>query len=170
MTMSLDQAAAYAEELANRPDAERELAALRAQWDDELEAAARSGDYRVRGVAFRALAQFRFRQKLELLRRGLDDDSPAVRGSALIALESLSRGHPGDIQRYRPLLHELAARDPNIAVQRLAIACLKNGAADPATIRILDGLAADDEGPAEVRKAASGVATLLLKKQRLAKK
>ena len=60
--------------------------------------------------------------------------------------------------------------DTNVAVRRLAIACLKNGAADSATIRILDGLAADDEEPAEVRKAAAGVATLLLKKQRLAKK
>jgi HEAT repeat protein len=168
--MTLEQAAAYAEELAKRPDAERELAALRVQWDDELEAAARHADYRVRGVAFRALAQFRFRQKLELLRRGLDDESPAVRGSALIALESLSRAHPGDVNKFRPLLNELAARDPNVAVRRLAIACFKNGAADAATIRILDGIAADDEAPAEVTKAAAAVATLLLKKQRLAKK
>ena len=50
-------------------------------------------------VAYRALAQFRFRQKLELLRRGLEDESPAVRGSALIALEGLSRAHPGRRQR-----------------------------------------------------------------------
>jgi HEAT repeat protein len=168
--MTLDQAAAYAEELAARPDAERELAALRAQWDDELEAAARNGDYRVRGVAFRALAQFRFRQKLELLRRGLDDDSPAVRGSALIALESLSRDHPGDVNKFRPLLNELASRDRNVAVRRLAIACFKNGTPDPGTIRILDGIAADDEAPPEVRKAAGAVATLLVKKQRLARK
>ena len=49
---------------------ERGLATLRAQWDDELEAAARSADYRVRGQAFRAIGEFRFRQKLELLRRG----------------------------------------------------------------------------------------------------
>jgi len=168
--MTLDQAAAYAEELAARPDAERELAALRAQWDDELEAAARNGDYRVRGVAFRALAQFRFRQKLELLRRGLDDDSPAVRGSALIALESLSRDHPGDVNKFRPLLNELASRDRNVAVRRLAIACFKNGTPDPGTIRILDGIAADDEAPAEVRKGAGAVATLLVKKQRLARK
>jgi HEAT repeat protein len=168
--MTLEQAAAYAEELANRPDAERELAALRVQWDDELEAAARHTDYRVRGVAFRALAQFRFRQKLELLRRGLDDESPAVRGSALIALESFSRGHPGDVNKFRPLLNELAARDPNVAVRRLAIACFRNGTGDAATIRILDGIAADDEAPAEVAKAAAAVSTLLLKKQRLTKK
>lgn len=167
---TFEQAAARAAELAVTPGAERELAALRATWDDELEAAARHTDYRVRGVAFRALAQFRFRQKLELLRRGLDDESPAVRGSALIALESLSRDHPGDVNGFRSLLNELAARDPNVAVRRLAIACFKNGTADPATIRILDGLAADDEAPAEVRKAAAAVSTLLVKKQRLAKK
>ncbi len=170
MAMTLDQAAAYAEELAARPDAERDLAALRLEWGDELEAAARDPDYRVRGVAFRALAQFRYRQKLELLRRGLDDESPAVRGSALIALESFSRDHPGDVNQFRPLLNELAARDPNLAVRRLAIACFKNGTPDPATIRILDGIAGDDEAPAEVRKAAAGVSTLLVKKQRLTKK
>ncbi len=168
--MTLEQAAAYAEELAARPGAERELAALRTEWDDELEAAARAADYRVRGVAFRALAQFRFRQKLELLRRGLDDESPAVRGSALIALESLSRDHPGDVNQFRPLLNELAARDPNVAVRRLAIACFKNGTPDRGTISILDGIAADDEAPPEVRKAAVGVSTLLVKKQRLTKK
>ena len=61
------------------------------EWDDEIEAAARNADYRVRAIAYRAIAQFRFRQKLELLRRGLEDESPAARGSALIALEGLSR-------------------------------------------------------------------------------
>ena len=158
--MTLEQAAAYAEE----------LAALRQEWDDELESAARNADYRVRGVAFRALAQFRFRQKLELLRRGLDDDSPAVRGSALISLESFSRDHPGDVNQFRPLLNELAARDPNVAVRRLAIVCFKNGTPDPGTIRILDGIAADDEADADVRKTASTVATLLVKKSRATKK
>ena len=29
---------------------------------------------------YRAIAQFRFRQKLELVRRGLQDESPAARG------------------------------------------------------------------------------------------
>lgn len=167
---NLAEAAARAEELVATPGAERDLAALRAQWDDELEAAARNPDYRVRGVAFRAIAQFRFRQKLELLRRGLDDESPGVRGSALIALESLSRDHPGDVNQFRPLLNELAARDPNVAVRRLAIACCKNGTPDRGTISILDGIVRDDEAPAEVRKAAAGVSTLLVKKQRLAKK
>jgi HEAT repeat protein len=168
--VTLEEAAAYAEQLAARPDAERDLAALRLEWDDELEAAARHPDYRVRGVAFRALAQFRFRQKLELLRRGLDDESPAVRGSALIALESFSRDHPGDVNKFRPLLNELAARDPNVAVRRLAIVCCKNGTPDQGTIRILDGIAADDEAPAEVRKTAASVATLLVKKSRAVKK
>ena len=91
-----------AEELGRTPGNEQELATLRHEWDDELEAAARNPDYRVRGVAYRAIAQFRFRQKLELLRRGLEDESPGARGSALIALKSLSRDHPGDVNAFRP--------------------------------------------------------------------
>src|SRR5262249_10497865 len=93
LRVNLPEAAALADEYAQK-GLERELAALRAQWDDEIEAAARHADYRVRGQAYRAIAQFRFRQKLELLRRGLEDESPAARGSALIALEGLSRQHP----------------------------------------------------------------------------
>ncbi len=73
--MSLVEAAAKADELA-QSGSERELATLRKQWEDELESAARSADYRERAVAYRAIGQFRFRQKLELLRRGLDDESP----------------------------------------------------------------------------------------------
>ena len=117
--MSLADAATQADALAQAGD-ERSLATLRVQWDEEIEAAARDSDYRVRAQGYRAIAQFRFRQKLELLRRGLEDESPAARGSALIALEGLSRGHPGDVNAFRPLLHELAARDPNLAVRRLA--------------------------------------------------
>jgi HEAT repeat protein len=162
--VNLDEAAKQAEELANAGD-ERGLAQLRSTWDDELEAAARHTDYRIRGVAYRALAQFRFRAKLELLRRGLDDESPVVRGSAIMSLESLSRGHPGDVQKFRPLLHTLASGDPNAAVRRLAIVCFRNGAPDPATISILDSIAADDEGDAEVRKTARAVALLLVKKR-----
>jgi HEAT repeat protein len=163
--MTLDEAAKLAEEYSSR-GLEKELAQLRVQWADELEAAARDVDYRIRSIAYRALAQFRFRQKLELLRRGLDDESPAVRGSALIALESFARDHPGDVNTFRPLLHELAARDPNVAVRRLAIVCLKNGPPLPDTIRLLDGIAANDEDDAEVRKTAGSVSTLLLKRSR----
>ena len=68
--MTLAEAAAQADELAQR-GAERELAQLRAEWDDELEAAARNADFRERAAAYRAVGQFRYRQKLELLRRGL---------------------------------------------------------------------------------------------------
>jgi HEAT repeat protein len=162
--VNLDEAAKHAEELANAGD-ERALAQLRSEWDDELEAAARSADYRIRGVAYRALAQFKFRAKLELLRRGLDDESPVVRGSAIMSLESLSRGHPGDVAKFRPLLHGLASNDPNAAVRRLAIVCFRNGPPDPATISILDSIAADDEGDAEVRKTARTVSLLLVKKR-----
>jgi len=161
--MDLAQAASLADEYA-KGGLERELATLRGEWGDEIEAAARNADYRVRAVAYRAIAQFRFRQKLELLRRGLEDESPAVRGSALIALEGLSRAHPGDVNSYRPLLHELAARDSNVAVRRLAIVCFRNGTAARETIVILDGIAGDDETDAEVRKTARSVSLLLVKK------
>lgn len=164
--MELAQAAARAEQLARSPGSERELATLRAQWDDEIEAAARHADYRVRGQGYRAIAQFRFRQKIELLRRGLEDESAGARGSALIALTSLSADHPGDVNKFRPLLNELAARDPNLAVRRLAIHCLRNGTPDRGTIQLLEGIAGDDETDREVREAARGVAALLVKKSR----
>ncbi len=162
--MELSEAATLAGEYAAR-GLEKELAALRAEWDDEVEAAVRNPDYRVRALAYRSLAQFRYRQKLELLRRGLEDESPGVRGSALIALEGLSRTHPGDVNKYRPLLHELAARDANVAVRRLAIVCFKNGTPARETIQLLDGIAENDETDAEVRKTARSVALLLTKKQ-----
>jgi HEAT repeat protein len=161
--MTLAEAAAEADALAQAGD-ERSLAVLRAQWDEEIEAAARNADYRVRSQAYRAIAQFRFRQKLELLRRGLEDESPAARGSALIALEALSRRHPGDVNSFRPLLHELAARDPNVAVRRLAVICLKNGTPQPATLQLLQGIAESDDADAELRKTARVVGSALRKK------
>ncbi len=163
--LTLDEAAKLADEYASRGQ-QKELAVLRSQWDDEIEAAARHADYRARSLAYRSIAQFRFRQKLELLRRGLDDESPAARGSALIALEGLSRDHPGDVNKFRPLLNEMAARDANVAVRRLAIVCLKNGTPSPDSIRLLQGIADDDEEDAEVRKTARSVATLLVKRSR----
>ena len=163
--MSLAEAAARADELASAGD-ERGLASLRQEWDEELEHAARHADYRVRAQAYRAIAQFRFRQKLELIRRGLQDESPAARGSALIALEGLSRTHPGDVNSMRRLLEDLARSDPNVAVRRLAIVCLKNGSPARETITLLDGMAEDDEQDAEVRKTARAVALALVKKSR----
>ena len=163
--MTLGEAAEQADALAEK-GAERELAALRAEWDDEIEAAARSDDYRVRAQAYLAVAKFRFRQKMELLRRGLEDSSPAARGAALIALEGMTRQHPGEINRFRPLLHELVAHDPNATVRRLAAFTLKNGPPQPHTIQLLDGVAQNDEEDRDVRKAASQVAVLLTKKSR----
>jgi HEAT repeat protein len=161
--MSLAEAATQADALAQSGD-ERALATLRVQWDEEIEHAARDADYRVRAQAYRAIAQFRFRQKLQLLRRGLEDESPAVRGSALISLEGLSRTHPGDINSFRPLLHELAARDPNTAVRRLAVICLKNGTAHRDTLQLLEGMADSDDADAELRKTARVVHAALRKK------
>jgi HEAT repeat protein len=161
--LTLAEAAAQAEELANAGD-EKALAKLRLQWDDELEMAARDPDFRIRAQAYRGIAQFRFRQKTELLRRGLEDDSPACRGSALVALESLSRDHPGVVNQVRPKLHSLASADGNEAVRRLAIVCLKNASPQPDTIRLLRGLADDDEQARELRETAAKVAEVLRKK------
>jgi HEAT repeat protein len=163
--MTLAEAAARADELAVAGD-ERALATLRREWEDELEHAARNTDYRVRAQAYRAIAQFRFRQKLELVRRGLQDESPAARGSALIALEGLSRDHPGDVNSMRAMLHEIASNDANAAVRRLAIVCLKNGSSQRETILILTGMADDDEQDAELRKTAKAVAAALTKRGR----
>lgn len=163
--MNLAEAAAEADRLAESGD-ERALATLRGQWDEELEAAARHADYRMRALAYRAIAQFRFRQKVELLRRGLEDESPAARGSALIALEAFARSHPGDVNAVRPLLHKLAAHDPNLAVRRLAIFCLRHGSGNRDTVVLLDGLAGDDEADRELRKAAKAVADALRKKSK----
>ncbi|MEX2211635.1 MAG: HEAT repeat domain-containing protein [Gaiellaceae bacterium] len=163
--MSLPEAAARAEELAETGEV-RALADLRTQWDEEIEAAARDADYRIRAQAYRAVGQFQFRQKLELLRRGLEDESPACRGSALLSLEVLSREAPGAVNSMRPLLHELASHDGNGAVRRLAVMCLKNGSPQADTIRLLAGLADTDEEERDLREAAQRVAAALTKKSR----
>ena len=161
--MTLAEAAARADELA-QAGSERELAELRTRWDDELEASARSQDFRERAVAFRAVGQFRWRAKEELLRRGLDDSSPAARGSSLISIELLSRDHPSTVNSVRPLLHTLATADDNAAVRRLAVLCLKNGSPQRETIVLLEGLGGNDEVDAELRRAAAGVAQQLKRK------
>ena len=161
--MTLGEAAARADELASA-GSERELSQLRNEWADELEAAARSRDYRERALAYRAIGQFRWRAKEELLRRGLDDESPAARGSALISLELLSRDHPSTINSVRSMLHTLATADDNQAVRRLAIVCLKNGSPHRDTVVLLEGLANDDESEAELRRAAATVAQTLKRK------
>jgi HEAT repeat protein len=163
--VNLPEAAARADELAREGD-ERALADLRRTWEDEVEAAARNADYRIRAVAYRAVGQFRFRQKLELLRRGLEDESPASRGSALISLELLSRDAPGVVNSSRPLLHQLATHDGNGAVRRLAIVCLGNGSPDRATIQLLAGLADDDDQERVLRESARKVAAALTKRSR----
>jgi HEAT repeat protein len=163
MASNLAEAAAEAASLAERGE-ERELAGLRARWDDELEGAARSADFRERAVAYRAIGQFRFRQKLELLRRGLEDDSPACRGSALISLELLSRNSPGAVNSVRPLLHTLVNADSNQAVRRLAVFCLKNGSPNRDTVTLLEHLAENDDEDRELRAAAGRIAAFLKKK------
>lgn len=162
--MTLQEAAAQADALA-QAGSERELADLRAEWGDELEAAARSQDFRERAVAYRAIGQFHWRAKEELLRRGLDDESPACRGSALLSVELLSRDHPSTVNGVRPLLHSLVSADGNVAVRRLAVLALKNGSPQRDTIVLLEGLAGDDEADAQLRKTAASVAQQLKRRQ-----
>jgi HEAT repeat protein len=166
--MTLADAAAQAAALAES-GAEQELAALRSQWEEEVEMTARSSDYRQRVVAYRAIGQFRYRQKFELLRRGLEDESPACRGMALLSLELLSRDHPAHVNNVRPLLHELITNDGNEAVRRLAVVCLKNGSPQRETVLLLSSLAADDEQPRELRDAAAKIAAALQKRINTAK-
>jgi HEAT repeat protein len=161
--LTLAEAAAQADSLAEA-GSERELAELRAEWSDEIEAAVRNADYRERAVAYRAIGQFRFRQKTELLRRGLEDESPSVRGSALVSLERLSRDSPGVVNAVRGLLHELVNADGNQAVRRLAVVCLRNGSPQRETIVLLQGLAEDDRADRELREVAAKVGAQLRKR------
>jgi len=167
--VTLAEAAAHAAALAEA-GSERELADLRKQWEEDVEMAARSHDYRERAVAYRAVGQFRFRQKLELLRRGLEDESPAARGTALLSLELLSREHPGTVNGMRPLLHELITHDPNEAVRRLAVVSIKNGSPQRETILLLASIAQDDEQPRELRDAAGKVSAALQKRANTTKR
>jgi len=161
--LTLAEAAAWADELAEA-GTEQELAKLRLEWSDEIEAAARNADYRERAVAYRAIGQFRFRQKTELLRRGLEDESPSCRGSALVSIERLSRESPGVVNAVRPLLHELVNSDGNQAVRRLAVVCLKNGSPQRETIVLLEGLGMDDRLDRELREVAAKVGAQLKKR------
>jgi len=161
--MNLPEAAVAADALAEEGK-ERELSQLRAEWDEELESQARSRDFRERAAAFRAIGQFRFRTKKALLRRGLEDDSPAVRGSALVSVQQLSKGSPGLVNSMRPLLHTMASTDANQAVRRLAIVCLRNGSPQRETIVLLNGLAENDDEEPELRKSARTVAAELKKR------
>jgi len=120
--VNLAEAAAQADELAENGSAQ-ELATLRSEWDDELEAAARSADFRERALAFRAVGMFRWRAKEELLRRGLDDGSPAARGSALLSLELLSRDHPSTVNSVRPLLHKMLEKPKDRRRPRAEAGC-----------------------------------------------
>jgi HEAT repeat protein len=160
---TLAEAAAAADALANEGDA-RGLANIRSEWADELESAARSHDFRERAVAYRAIGQFRHRQKMELLARGLEDESPACRGTALLSLELLSRDHPGAINEVRPLLHTMINADGNDAVRKIAIVCLRNGSPQRQTVELLAHLADDDEQNRDLRVTAEKVAGELKKK------
>lgn len=142
---------------------ERTLADLRRDVDEEVEDAVRSSDFRVRALGYQAIGRLNFAQKKELLRRGLEDLSPACRGAALLSLELLSRDHPGTVNAVRPLLHTLANSDGNGAVRRLAVLSLKNGSPAQDTLTLLAHLAEDDDDPG-LQKAAGSVHQVLKRK------
>jgi HEAT repeat protein len=155
---------AAAAAVAARTSDERRLAELRRDVDEELEAAVRSSDFRERALALRAIGQLRFVQKTELLRRGLEDESPACRGSALLSLELLARDHPRLVNKERPLLHELANADSNAAVRRLAVLALKHGSPSRDTLTLLEHLADEDAEERDLRAAAASVHATLKRK------
>jgi HEAT repeat protein len=159
--VTLAEAVARAAEVTD----ERALADLRREVAEDVESSARSPDYRERAVAYRAIGQLRFNQKTELLRRGLEDESPACRGSALLSLELLSRDHPGLVNASRGLLHALANDDPNQAVRRLAVLCLRNGSPTADTITLLAHLGEEAEEK-DLRAAATAVHQSMKKKSR----
>jgi hypothetical protein len=59
--------------------------------------------------AFRAVGLSGSGRSSKLLRRGLEDESPACRGSALLSLELLSRDAPGAVNQERSLLPRAAS-------------------------------------------------------------
>ena len=111
----------------------------------------------MRGVAYRAIAQFRFRQKLELLRRGLEDESAGARGSALIALDvALGATTPATSTssgRCSTSSPRATRTTPSGGSRSSASG---TGTADRGTIQLLEGIAGDDENDREVRDAARG--------------
>ncbi len=159
--MDLAEVAVRAADLAD----ERELADLRSESDEEIEQAVRDRDFRIRAMGYRAIGPLRFRLKVELLRRGLEDDSPACRGAALISLESLSRDQPGDVNAVRPMLHTLANSDSNSTVRRLAVICLKNGSPSRDSIVLLEHIA-ESSDDRDLRAAAERTVKVLRKRAR----
>ena len=157
--MSLADAVARAAELTD----ERSLADLRREVAEDLEAAVRSPDFRERAVGYRAIGPLRFAQKADLLRRGLEDESPSCRGAALLSLELMSRTHPGLVNSVRSLLHSLANADPTQAVRRLAVICLRNGSPLADTITLL-GFLAEEAEEKELRAAAASARDALKRK------
>ena len=163
-SMTLAEAAVQAAELAEQGE-ERTLAELRAQWDDELEAAARSaGLPRARRSPTGRSGSSASGRRSSCCGAGSRTTSPACRGSALLSLELLSRDHPSVVNGVRPLLHELVTHDDNDAVRRLAVMSLRNGSPQRDTIQILAALADDDEAGRELRDAAAKVAQVLRRK------
>ena len=139
---------------------ERELADLRAEWADELEASLpQHTTTACAPLAYRAIAPVPLpRRSSSCSAAGSRTRARPCRGSALIALEgALARPSRRRQRVPRRCSTSSPSRDPNAAVRRLAIVCFKNGTPARETILILDGIADDDETDAEVRKTARSV-------------
>ena len=161
IAMTLAEAAARADELAAAGD-QKALATLRQEWDEELEHAARSADYRdpraglPRDRAVPLPPEARARPA-----RAAGREPGRARLGADRARGALARP-----SRRRQLDAGAAARarDATTRTSRCAgsaIVCLKNGSPQRETILVLNGLADDDEQDGELRKTAKAVATAL---------
>ena len=120
--MTLADAAAQADALAKAGD-ERALAELRAQWDEELEVAARASDFRDRAQSPSA------RSGSSASGRRSSSCDAGSRTTALRArigaplARVASRRITRVVNDVRPLLHEMVTNDGNEAVRRLAVVC-----------------------------------------------
>ena len=162
--VTLAEAAASADELAKQGK-ERELADLRRQWDDELEArgaqprTTRSG----RSPTARSASSASARRASSCGAAWRTRAPPAA--ARRCSRSSCCRAMRPARQR-GPAAPPHASRTPTTtqAVRRLAIVCLRNGSPQRDTIVLLQGLADEDGLERDLRETASKVATALQKR------
>jgi hypothetical protein len=149
--------------LAGEAKDERALADLRREVGDDTRDRGRSANYQGAGGRLPRDRTASLQPEDRAPAAGLEDTSPACRGSALLSLELLSRDHPGLVNGARSLLHSLANDDPNPAVRRLAVLSLKNGSPTPDTITLLAHIG-EEADERELRQTATAVHQSLKKK------
>ena len=82
----------------------------------------------------------------------------------LVKSFGLTNWETGLVNAVRPRLHDLASRDDNQAVRRLAVLCLKNGSPQRDTILLLASIADDDEQARDLRATARKIGEILRKR------